>query len=103
MIDDGFLVWHRTRVGRGARTGVGGTRCGRTITFNLFNGPIPIGVRKQARNIAKVHDRKVCFTFLFSKPGSAADNLLKFSHGADHLIKNNQLGHLAVGTGGEQL
>ena len=42
-------------------------------------------------------------TFLFTQTGATTDDLLEFRHGADHLIKNDQLSHLAVRTGGQQL
>ena len=39
----------------------------------------------------------------FTQPCPPANDLLEFRHRADHLIQNNQLGHLAVSTRGEEL
>ena len=45
----------------------------------------------------------MAFPVLHAQAGTAADNLFELGHGTDHLIQHDQLGHLAVGSGGEEL
>ena len=68
-----------------------------------FQRTVPIRVGKQTGHIAEVHDREVGLTLLLPQAGATADDLLELCHGADHLVQNDQLDHLAVGPGGEQL
>ena len=70
--------------------------------LNLFYGTIPIRVAKEPCHISKVHNDKVCLTFLFPDTGPSPDNLLKGSHALNRLVQNDQLCHLAVCSGGKQ-
>ena len=70
--------------------------------LNLFYGAIPIRVAKEPCHISKVHNDKVCLTFLFPDTGPSPDNLLKGSHALNRLVQNDQLCHLAVCSGGKQ-
>ena len=45
----------------------------------------------------------MCLAFFFSNTGSSPNNLLECGHAFNSLIKNNQLCHLAVRSGGEKL
>ena len=70
--------------------------------LNLFHGTIPIRVTKEPCHISKIHNDKVCLTFLFPDTGPSPDNLLKGSHALNRLVQNDQLCHLAVCSGGKQ-
>ena len=44
----------------------------------------------------------MCLTILLPQACATTDDLLEFCHGTDHLIQNDQLGHLAICSRGEQ-
>jgi len=44
----------------------------------------------------------MCFAVFFSDTGSTPDNLLESGHALNRLVKNNELGHLTVSSGGKQ-
>ena len=102
--------YDRLYLGRPRRNNRSGTgrRGGRRVRIGIeagidFNRTIPIRIGKQSADITEVHDHKMGFAFLFAQTGTTANNLLEFGHGANHFIKHDQLGHLAVCTGREQL
>ena len=71
----------------------------RMIPIINFNRPIPIRIGKQAGHIAEIHNGKMGFPIPLAQAGSAANDLLEFGHGTNHLIQNDQLCHLAVSPG----
>ena len=68
----------------------------------LFNRAIPVRVSKQPCHIPKIHHDKMGLAVLFSDTGSSSNNLLESGHALNGLVENNELGHLAVCTGGKQ-
>lgn len=60
-------------------------------------------MRQQAADIAEVHNHKVGLAFFFTQTGTTTNDLLEFGHGAYHFIQHDQLCHLAVRAGGQQL
>ena len=71
-------------------------------TLVLLNRTVPFRVGEQPCHIPKVHHDKVCLALLFSDTGSSSDHLFERGHALHSLIKNNELGHLAVCAGGKQ-
>mgnify|MGYP002546009755 CR=1 FL=1 len=71
-------------------------------TLVLLNRTVPLRVGEQPCHIPKVHHDKVCLALLFSDTGSSSDHLFERGHALHSLIKNNELGHLAVCAGGKQ-
>ena len=44
----------------------------------------------------------MCLSILFPQASTTANDLLKLSHGTDHLIQHDQLRHFTIGSGGEK-
>ena len=64
---------------------------------------VPVGIGEQPRHVAEIHHHEEALAVLFAQAGAAPDDLLELRHGADHLVEDDQLRHLAVRARGKQL
>ena len=104
-IHDGLGTLRRRVTTRGISCTIRRSRRFRTSCTKArvhLNGAVPLRVGEQPRYIAEIHHNKMGLSILLPQAGAAPDDLLKLSHRANHLIQNDQLGHLTVGPGREQ-
>ena len=70
---------------------------------DLLDRTIPVGVGKKTRHASEIHDGEAELALILAHTGTAADDLLKLRHGVDVLIEHDQLRHLTVGAGRQEL
>ena len=83
--------------------GIGMSLWLRRVAFIHLDGAVPVGVGKEARDVAEVHDMEMCLALFHTEACSTSDDLLKLGHGVDNLVEDDELDHLAVDTSGEEL
>ena len=97
LVNDGLLIFHRglMRLLWFFRLRIWFFSARRVALVN-FNRAVPLGVGKQAGDVAEVHDGEMGFALFLPDAGTASHNLLEFCHRVNALIKHNQFHHLAI-------
>ena len=70
-----------------------------SVAIVHLNGAVPIGVGKEAGDVAEIHNGEMRLAFFLAYAGATAYNLFELRHGVDVLVEYYQFHHLAVHTG----